>query len=208
MYKIKFQNGTEKEFNNLIGVDLSRAYLSRADLSHADLSLANLSRANLSGADLSRANLSRSDLIGANLSGANLIGADLSRATLSRANLSGAYLSRANLSGAYLSGVDLIGAHYSYRNIMGMWCKALSDELILELMLWDAESCGIETLNVWAAGEVDTDCPFNNSERDFYFKESRKVWNGRSTDEKKYKTLKTLFEAIAKEMNIKVDNVA
>lgn len=66
-YKIKYLDGTEKEFETLRGADLYRANLYRADLYGADLR-----GANLYGADLYEA-----DLRGANLYGADLYGADL-----------------------------------------------------------------------------------------------------------------------------------
>jgi len=53
--KIRFKDGTEKEFANLIDAHLSGADLSDADLSDADLSDANLSDAHLIGANLSGA---------------------------------------------------------------------------------------------------------------------------------------------------------
>ena len=62
--------------------DLSRALIGDKDLIGADLSGAYLRRANLSGAYLSDADLSGAYLRRANLSGANLIGANLSDARL------------------------------------------------------------------------------------------------------------------------------
>ena len=67
MHKIKFLDGTEKEFQNLRG----------ADLRGADLWSANLWGADLRGANLEGANLTGASLWGANLWGANLSGADL-----------------------------------------------------------------------------------------------------------------------------------
>lgn len=57
VYKIKYGDGTEKEFECLVGADLSEADLSEADLSGADLrgvilSWTDLRGANLRGADL------------------------------------------------------------------------------------------------------------------------------------------------------------
>jgi len=46
-YKIKYSNNTTKEFDTLVGADLSEANLSRAYLSEAYLVGANLVRANL-----------------------------------------------------------------------------------------------------------------------------------------------------------------
>jgi uncharacterized protein YjbI with pentapeptide repeats len=65
--KIKFKDGTEKDFANLRNADLSNACMGNADLSNADLS-----NADLSNADLSYANLRNADLRGASLSNANL----------------------------------------------------------------------------------------------------------------------------------------
>ena len=70
MYKIKFLDGTEKEFDTLTG--------------------ANLWGADLSETDLVRANLRGADLRGANLRGANLEGTDLSYCT----NIIGFYLGK------------------------------------------------------------------------------------------------------------------
>jgi hypothetical protein len=88
--KVKFLDGTEKEFDTLAG--------------------ANLTRANLYDADLTRANLYGANLYGANLTRANLTGADLTDARLTEANLARANLAGANLTGAYLSGADLTDA--------------------------------------------------------------------------------------------------
>ena len=89
MYRIKFLNGSVKEFDSLVG--------------------ANLKRANLRGVNLR----------GANLRGANLVGANLVRANLVRANLVGANLWKANLEGADLEGADLWGADFRGANLVG-----------------------------------------------------------------------------------------
>jgi Family of unknown function (DUF5758)/Pentapeptide repeats (8 copies) len=105
--KIKFLDGTEKEFTTLAGADLYGADLYGADLRGADLSGADLRGAylrwaDLYGADLYGADLRGADLRGANLSGANLFGADLRGANLERANLYRADLEGANLADAKL----------------------------------------------------------------------------------------------------------
>ena len=105
--RIKFLNGTEKDFESLRGADLSGANLRRADLRGADLRYADLRLANLHGADLSLANLSGANLSGANLRGTELGGANLLSANLLGANLSGANLRRADLRGADLRYADL-----------------------------------------------------------------------------------------------------
>jgi uncharacterized protein YjbI with pentapeptide repeats len=75
--KIKFKDGSEKEFADLCGADLRDADLRDADLRDANLRDANLRYADLRYADLSGANLSRTDLSRADLRGTNLIGADI-----------------------------------------------------------------------------------------------------------------------------------
>ena len=85
--KIKFKDGTKKDFTNLYGANLRDADLSGADLSDADLSGADLSYANLSCADLSYADLSDANMRGADLCYANMRSANLRRANLRDANL-------------------------------------------------------------------------------------------------------------------------
>ena len=72
MYKIKFRDGTEKEFESLEGADLSYANLRDANLSNANLCRADLYGANLEDADLRFANLSNTNLYRANLKNTNL----------------------------------------------------------------------------------------------------------------------------------------
>jgi len=90
----------------LVDINLSFAYLSRADISHADLSRTNLHHATLQYTDLSLTSLRNADLSEADLSYSILKGADLTGAILRDANLRGA-----NLSGASLKGADLRGAN-------------------------------------------------------------------------------------------------
>ena len=87
-----------------------RWVLDGADLSGINLSRAYLSRASFNGTNLNRANLHGADLISAHLSGADLTGADLISAHLSGADLTGADLTGADLISAYLSGADLTDA--------------------------------------------------------------------------------------------------
>jgi hypothetical protein len=113
-------NGERANFNglNLMGVDLSRADLSKAIICMVDLSAsilkqtifteaflketdfsgADLKGANLRGADLRGANFRRADLRGAYFEGADLRGADLREANVEGASFEGASLERANLS--------------------------------------------------------------------------------------------------------------
>jgi hypothetical protein len=118
MYKIKFGDGTEKEFESLEG---------------ADLKFANLKCANLSWTDLSGANLSWTDLSGANLRDANL----------KCANLTGANLRWADLSGANLRNADLRGANIDF-SCLPLWCGSLSmkiDDVIATQILYHVMSC-------------------------------------------------------------------
>ena len=102
MYKVKFLDGTVKEFKTLVSANLSYA-----DLSGANLRGANLLGANLSSVNLRDANLRDAKIRCADLSCANLSCADLSLANLSHANLSQANLSQSNLSQAKLRDAGL-----------------------------------------------------------------------------------------------------
>ena len=103
--KIKFKDGTEKEF----------AYLYYANLRYADLSYADLRSANLRGANLRYANLRYADLRYADLrKSADLRGADLR----------GADLGDADLRGADLRGADLRGADIDF-SCWPLWCGSL-----------------------------------------------------------------------------------
>ncbi len=82
----------------LVGMDLSRANLTRANLKGAILI-----ETDLRGANLEDANLKRAILTGANLSRANLRGADLEGADLREANVDGADFTGANLLHADVS---------------------------------------------------------------------------------------------------------
>ena len=157
----------------------------------ADLNYANLENANLSYANLRKANLENAYLENANLYNAYLENADLENANLYNANLINADLRNANLK----------NAKYSYISILKIYINTVNSDLILELMLWDSESCGVEKMDAW----IETNnCPFSNSERDFYFPESKEIWKNRNRNEKKYKTLKELFIAVAQDLNIKI----
>ena len=123
----------------------------------------------------------RADLQGANLRGANLRGANLRGAVLRDANLQGADLQGAVLWGANLQDANLRGADLrdflstnSVQTVLTItdWGQ-LPDDLTLELMRHDAESCGEEAMTVWAKGGA---CPFNNSVRDYKFTESHALW--------------------------------
>lgn len=72
---------------NLVGANLTGAYLTKANLTGADLTWANLTGAYLTRADLAGAYLTKADLAGADLTKADLAGADLTDADLTEANL-------------------------------------------------------------------------------------------------------------------------
>jgi hypothetical protein len=50
----------------------------------------------------------------------------------------------------------------------------LPDDLTLEMMRHDAESCGTKTMNEWATGSDE--CPFSDSVRDYLFAEKKALW--------------------------------
>ena len=83
--------------NDLKGVDLRYAILSKADLRYT-----NLNGADLYGVDLSNKDLTGTILTFANLSGTNLNGVDLSNKDLTGVNLSGIDLSNKDLTGTIL----------------------------------------------------------------------------------------------------------
>ena len=136
MYKIKFINGSVREFASLVGANLRGADLKGANLKGADLKYADLRHAGLRYADLRDANLSGAKLVGADLSYADLSGADLRDANLSGASLRGADLRKANLSGADLGFCKGVvgfsgGKHFAFgfkydgRTYVKIGCKTL-----------------------------------------------------------------------------------
>ena len=109
--KIKFRDGSIKDFETLYN----------ANLYNANLSYANLSYANLVNANLVNANLRYANLVNANLSYANLYNADLRYANLVNANLSYANLYNADLRYAkgilsFIGEKDLL-VYFKYNNI-------------------------------------------------------------------------------------------
>ena len=92
---------------DLVGANLSGAYLVGANLSGAHLVDTNLVGANLREANLKGAHLRSANLVGAHLFVANLSRVDLSFSDLSFANLVGAHLISAHLFGADLRGAIL-----------------------------------------------------------------------------------------------------
>ena len=131
-------------------------------------------------AERHKADLRRADLTGADLRRAYLIEADLTGADLRRADLIEADLSWADLSGAYLRRVDLSGTKIEFhqfpsiRLLSSMPIKKISDDLILELMRWDAYAHPHpEKFDKWAKGG---ECPYQNEERWWFLPEKRKIW--------------------------------
>jgi len=173
----------------------------KVELVGADFSGANLEGVDLSGANLDGANFSKANLRDANFSGASLVGANFFMANLACANLAGANLEGANFQGADIECANLRGAKYSPLAILSQvnWGDP-GNELIIELMKWDA-FCSVniksKAFQAWAEGG---DCPFGKEVRAFRFQERRDVWEpGPPT-----MTLAELFARLCEEMRIKI----
>lgn len=163
-------------------------------------------RANFSKIELIEANFNEDDLEGADFSDTNLVGASFIRTNLTRANFSKANLVGTNLMGAKLWEANLKEAIYSVTNILKAFWDIPADAkyLILELMAHDAESCGIDAMNKWAANK-ETSCPFEYSFRDYHFLESKRLWNSASPKDKIPKLRgHKLLEALTKACEIKL----
>jgi hypothetical protein len=186
---------------NLENTNLRYANLFNANLFNANLKNADLRYANLENADLRYANLENADLRYANLENADLRYANLESADLKYASLENTSLENANLENTSLENANLFKAKYSYISILKIFINTKNPDLILELMLWDAESCGLEKMNSWVETNI---CPFSDSQRDFYFPESKEIWKNRNKNTKKYKTLKKLFIAVAEDLKIRI----
>ena len=91
----------------LVGVDVSSAFLQSVRLERANLLRADFSAADVRGGDLREAMLSYADLHSANLRGSHLESAALSNADMRDADLVGADLEGARLDGVDLSSADL-----------------------------------------------------------------------------------------------------
>ena len=113
--------------------------------------------------------------------------------------------SRANLSGANLSRADLSKTIYAVTVVLRAWWRLPADakHFTLELMAHDAENCGIEAMDEWAAGKGN--CPFEHSERDFYFQEDRGLWLSASPADKIPKLRgRKLLEALCEACKVKL----
>lgn len=95
----------------LVGVDVSSAFLQGIRLERANLLRADLSAADIRGGDLRDADLSYADLHSANLRGSHLENASLIEADLRDADFVGADLAHVNLNGANLISADLRSAN-------------------------------------------------------------------------------------------------
>lgn len=215
IYNVNSPCGEKGVRLELIGHDLNGVDLSWKTLAGADLSWANLTNAKLVGASLEGALLPRSTLTGADLSRAGLTGANLVEAKLNKAILKKADLSEVNFTRADLRGADLREAIYAVSTILrAYWYlpkiySPFTRELIRELMAHDAESCGIEAMDKWANGKdyaltsAQFPCPFSVSERDFYFIESRLLWNSLKDKDKVPKLRgRALLEALCESSGI------
>jgi uncharacterized protein YjbI with pentapeptide repeats len=105
---------------NLLGADLSDAFLNDTNFCGSCLNFTNLHNAFLNRAILSDALIIEANLSEAKFGRANLMKAHLDRANLSAAKLNAANLSWANLSGANLSGADLSWASLYKANLSGV----------------------------------------------------------------------------------------
>ena len=98
---------------DLVGVDVSGAFLQGIRLSGAKLLRSNFSAADSRNGDFRYADFTDSDLSSANFRGSNFYKAWLQGAQLNDADLFGADLTEANLAGANLANADLRDANLS-----------------------------------------------------------------------------------------------
>lgn len=118
--------------------------------------------------------------------------------SLDGASLNVASLDGASLNWASLDGASLDGARYSILSMLKINFSDLSDVLTLELMRWDAVSCGVEKMNNWFNGGC---CPFSIGVLcDFYFRENKNLWVPGSPT----MNHRELWEALAKEKKITI----
>ena len=95
---------------DLVGVDLSDAFLQGLQRPRANLARASLRGCDLREASFEGSNLQYADLTSANLRNASLAKADLSHATLADSDLNGGNLAAANCQGVDFSRADLRNA--------------------------------------------------------------------------------------------------
>src|SRR6266568_355431 len=104
----------------LVGVDVSSAFLQGIHLEHANLLRVDFSAADLRGSDLRFANLAFADLHAANFRGSDLENANFSNADMKDVDLVGA-----NLADAKLDGVDFTAADLRTANLRDVQWKQI-----------------------------------------------------------------------------------
>jgi len=95
----------------LVGVDLSMAFLQGIRLKNVNLTRANLAGADARNAEMMGANLENASLRSANFRGAKMRGASLRGSVLDEADFTGADLRNVDLTGANLEEAELAGAN-------------------------------------------------------------------------------------------------
>lgn len=96
---------------DLVGVDVSGAFLQGIQLAKARLSRSNFSAADVRDGKLQQADLANADLRSANFRDGNLSKSILQSANFDESDLTGADLSEADLAGASFNDADLAGAN-------------------------------------------------------------------------------------------------
>ena len=129
---------------NLDGVDLSNKDLTGTILRGVDLSGVDLRNMDLNGADPYGVDLSNKDLTGVNLSGVDLSNKDLTGTILTFANLSGTNLNGVDLSNKDLTGVNLSGIDLSNKDLTG---TILKDAKKIEISLKNPSNSNWSALN-------------------------------------------------------------
>jgi uncharacterized protein YjbI with pentapeptide repeats len=105
----------------LMGVQLPRANLARANLRGADLRMALFDQANLEYADLSSANIRNGSLVGANIEYAMFADSDLNGGNLTDANCEDSDFSRADLRNCELKNLKWKGINeVKFANLFGV----------------------------------------------------------------------------------------
>jgi uncharacterized protein YjbI with pentapeptide repeats len=105
----------------LMGVQLPRANLARANLRGADLRMALFDQANLEYADLSSANIRNGSLVGANIGYAMFADSDLNGCNLTDANCEDSDFSRADLRNCELKNLKWKGINeVKFANLFGV----------------------------------------------------------------------------------------
>ena len=107
-------------------------------------------------------------------------------------------LEKAQSGDKNLRGADLRGARYSVFSVLQSYLGELSDDLTTELMKWDAHAT--PTPSKFMEWKKGGECPAQKHLRIANFKEDRELFRqGKPT-----MTLWELWEAIAKELEVKI----